>query len=98
MRTLLIRPQARLDLLEIWHHIAADSVQAADRICEKIEVAIRSLADMPGKGHTRSDVKNPHYRFWTVNPYVIAYRFDQSSLVVLRVVHGRRNFRGLFKR
>jgi toxin ParE1/3/4 len=97
MRKLRIQPQARLDVLQIWHHIAADSVSAARRVNERIEEAIRGLVEMPGKGHRRADVKNPAYRFWTVYSYVIAYRYDDASLTVVRVVHGRRDFRKLFK-
>ena len=47
MRKLLIRPQARLDLLEIWHHIASDSIESANRISEKLETAVRDLPAMP---------------------------------------------------
>jgi toxin ParE1/3/4 len=97
MRKLLVRPQARLDLLEIWHYIAADSIQNANRIGERLDAAIRDLPRMPGKGHARADVPNPSYRFWTVKPYVIAYRYDDATLIVMRVVHGHRNFRRLFK-
>jgi antitoxin ParD1/3/4/toxin ParE1/3/4 len=98
MRKLLIQPQARVDLLEIWHYIASDSIEAANRVEEKLETAIHGLVEMPGKGHTRADVRNPDYRFWTVYSYVIACRYDDRTLTVVRVVHGRRNFRRLFKR
>lgn len=53
---------------------------------------------MPGKGHTRSDVRNKVYRFWSVYSYVIACRFDDETLTVVRVVHGGRNFRKLFRK
>jgi toxin ParE1/3/4 len=98
MRKVVIRPQARLDLLEIWHHIAKNSIDAANRTSEKLTAAIRDLAPMPGKGHTRSDVDDPRYRFWAVKPYVIAYRYDDKTLTVERVVHGHRDFRRVFKR
>ena len=48
-------------------------------------------------GHTRRDVRDSRYRFWAVRPYVIAYASDDESLTITRVVHGRRNFRLLFK-
>jgi plasmid stabilization system protein ParE len=48
MRKLLIRPQARVDLLEIWHYIAQSNRDAADRVNERIEQAIRDLVAMPG--------------------------------------------------
>ena len=98
MRKLLVQPQARLDLLEIWHRIAAHSVKAADRLNDQLEQAIRGLAVMPRKGHVRADVHDARYRFWTVRPYVIAYRHDDKSLTVVRVVHGARDFRRLFRR
>ena len=72
MRKLLIQPQAGVDLLEIWHHIAGDDLAAANRVGERLERAIRDLVAMPGKGHTRSDVGVAHYRFWSVHSYVIA--------------------------
>lgn len=97
-RKLLVRPRARLDLLEIWHHIARDSREAADRVGERLDAAIRGLVEMPGKGHTRSDVKVPRYRFWSVYSYVIAYCYDDDTLTVVRVVHGARNFRRLFRK
>jgi toxin ParE1/3/4 len=96
MRKLLIRPQARLDLLEIWHHIANDSPRIASNVIAKIDLAIRGLVEMPGKGHSRADVKNKRYRFWSVYSFVIAYRFDETTLTIVRIVHGGRNFRRLF--
>jgi toxin ParE1/3/4 len=98
MRTLLIKPQARLDLLEIWLYIADDSVPIAIRVGEEIEASIRGIVEMPAKGHVRSDVKDKRIRFWRVYSYMIAYRFDESSLTIIRVVHGRRNFRKLFRK
>src|SRR5436305_7157304 len=97
MRTLLIQPQARLDLLEIWHYIAPNSISAADNIIRKIREAFNGLAEWPGKGHRRADVRNPHYGFWRVYSYIIAYQFDENTLTIARVVHGSRNFRRLFK-
>jgi plasmid stabilization system protein ParE len=58
MRKIQVQPQARLDLLEIWHFIARESVESANRVTDTIEAEIRELATMPGKGHTRSDVRN----------------------------------------
>jgi toxin ParE1/3/4 len=98
MRKLLIQPRARLDLLEIWQYIADDSVASANRVTEKLDEAIRGLVAMPGKGHSRKDVRNPALRFWCVFSYVIAYRYDNTTITVVRVVHGRRDFRRLFKR
>lgn len=91
-----MRPQARVDLLEIWHRIAANNISSAHRVIEEIEAAVDGLVVMPGKGHTRTDVDDPRFRFWPVKPYVIAYRYDSSTVIVERVVHGHRDFRKLF--
>ena len=96
MRKLLVRPQARVGLLEIWHHIAPENLAAANGVGEAFESAILDLSAMPGMGHVRPDVKDGHYRFWRVYSYVIAYRYDATMITVLRVVHGRRDFRRLF--
>ena len=98
MRKLLIQPQARTDLSEIWHYIAEQSPEAASIVTQRLDDAIRGLVLMPGKGHTRADVKDAGYRFWSEYSYVIAYRYDDVSLTVVRIVHGRRNFRRLFGR
>jgi toxin ParE1/3/4 len=99
MRKLAIRPQARVDLLEIWHCIAQDSPTAADVMYDRLGQGIRELPRWPGVGHTRHDVpKSLNLLFWQVEPYIIAYRFDDKSDVVERVVHGSRDFRRLFPR
>ncbi len=41
MRKLLIQPQARVDLLEIWHYIAKDNGAAANRVTDELEANIR---------------------------------------------------------
>ena len=97
MRKLRIQPQARVNLLEIWHYIAPNSIENANKVVEKLEDAIRGLVDLPGKGHTRADVKNESYRFWSVYSYVIAYRYDDQTLTVVRVLHGARNFRRILR-
>ena len=97
MRKLRIQPQARVDLLEIWHYIAPNSIENANKVVEKLEDAIRGLVDLPGKGHTRADVKNESYRFWSVYSYVIAYRYDDQTLTVVRILHGARNFRRILR-
>jgi toxin ParE1/3/4 len=55
------------------------------------------LAEMPGLGHERRDVKNPKYRFWKVYSYLIAYVPNTKPLRVIRIVHGARNIGKLIK-
>ena len=97
MRRAFIQPQARVDLLEIWRYIARDNISAANKVIDTIHEEIDGLAEMPGKGHRRADVRDQSYRFWRVYSYVIGYRFDDKTITIARVVHGRRNFRKLFR-
>jgi plasmid stabilization system protein ParE len=92
----LLTRRARLDLQQIWNYIAEDDLDAADRVIRELRVAMEGLAEMPGKGHRRSDVRNPRYRFWTAYSYVIGYFADADPVQIIRVVHGRRDFRRLF--
>ncbi len=96
MRKIELSPEAADDILGIWDYIARSNLPAADRIRDKFHNEILTLAQLPGMGHTRADVRDARYRFWTVKPYVIAYRHDASTLTVVRVLHGARDLRKLF--
>jgi plasmid stabilization system protein ParE len=86
------------DIERICDRIAADNPDAADRLDEQIHRAIQVLAEFPALGHTRADAKDKRYLFRAVGNYVIAYRAEHEELVVLRVLHGARDFRKLFNR
>jgi len=90
---LRIAPLASADLDAIWNYIAADSPEAADRVENDLHTAMRLLAEFPGIGHTLPDVDRPGYRFWRVHSYLIAYRVEVTTLIVVRVVHGSRELR-----
>jgi plasmid stabilization system protein ParE len=90
MRKIIIKTRARLDLLQIWHFIAADNLEAAIRVEKELEAEIRDLALLPAKGYRRKDVKNSRVRFWVLYSYLISYRYNDESLTVVRVIHGRR--------
>jgi len=91
----VLHPQAYTDLEEIWEYIAADSLDAADRVREEIYEAIQSLVPFPYIGHSRPDLTARPLRFQSVRDYVIAYAPDEKPLAVIAVLHGRRNPRVL---
>lgn len=43
--------EARSDLDEIWEYIAADSLDAADRIIAEVLAALETLVPLPQQGH-----------------------------------------------
>jgi plasmid stabilization system protein ParE len=91
MSGFVLHPQAYADLDEIWEYIAADSIEAADRVREEIYEAIQSLVPFPYIGHSRPDLTARPLRFQLVRDYVIAYAPDEKPLAVVAVLHGRRS-------
>lgn len=96
--TFRVSRRAHADIAGIWDYIAKDDPIAADRVDREIHEAIQGLAAMPGKGHLRPDVADAQYRFWSVYSYVIVYRMEGRTLVVVRIVHGARDLKKFFKR
>jgi plasmid stabilization system protein ParE len=94
--TYRISRQADADIESICDFIARDNPLAADRLDEKIHQTVKTLSEFPGMGHGRSDVRDERFRFWSVGNYVIAYRLERDELLVVRVLHGARDFRKLF--
>jgi len=86
-----LHPGAAQDITEIWEFIAEDSPLAARRVREEILEAIRKLAPFPQQGHTRPDLTSKPLRFQTIRDYLIAYAPDEKPLLVISVLHGRRN-------
>ena len=84
-------PEAFTDLDDIWEFIAQDNLDAADRVLQEIYDAIQSLVKAPHQGHRRSDLTSQPLRFWRVYSYLIAYTPDEHPLVVIALLHGRRN-------
>ena len=90
-----LHPEAYSDLSEIWEFIAKDDVDAADRVVNEVCEAIRALVDFPQQSHKRPDLSSRPLRFKVVRDFLIAYAPDESPLLVVAVIHGRRNPRVL---
>jgi plasmid stabilization system protein ParE len=99
MNKFVLHPEAFKDVDEIWEYIAAENVDAADRVLEEIHDAIGSLVGaglhFPHQGHTHPDLTSRALRFQVVRDYVIAYAPDEKPLAIIAVLHGRRNPRVL---
>ena len=91
MSGFVLHPEALADLDEIWEFIAVDSLEAADRVLDEIREAIHSLVALPRLGHIRADLTSRPLRFHPARDYLIAYTPDEKPLVVVAVLHGRRN-------
>ena len=90
-RVFVLHPLAAQDITDIWEFLAEENPQAARRVREDIRAAIRALVPFPHQGHRRPDLTSRPLRFTTVRDYLIAYAPDEHPLLVLAVLHGRRN-------
>jgi len=91
MSGFVFHPEALADLEEIWEFIAADSIEAADRVLDEIREVMHSLVTFPQMGHIRADLTSRPLRFHPVRDLLIAYAPDEEPIVVIAVLHARRN-------
>ena len=96
MSAFLLSPEAAQDITEIYEFIAQDNMDAAERVRVEILDAMRGLAEMPGKGHSRPDLTSRAVLFWPMRSYQIIYRPAQQ-LEIVAVLHGKRNIRRILK-
>ena len=99
---LLWTPAADEDLLEIYTYIALESPDAADRIMDRLRAAAELLSHHPRLGQRRPEIR-PSLRMMTDWPYLLLYETlpeddagPVASVVIVRVVDGRRDLKILF--
>jgi plasmid stabilization system protein ParE len=63
MSQFVLHPEAYSDLTEIWEYIAAESLDAADRVVDEIYKSINSLVRFPHQAHLRPDLTSRALRF-----------------------------------
>src|ERR1700730_2105406 len=91
MSGFVLHPKANTDLDEIWEYIAADNLDAADRVLEEIYEAMHSLVRFPSQSHRRPDLPSRLLRFHPVRDFLIAYAPEEKPLLVVAILHGRRS-------
>ncbi len=79
------------DLDDIWEFVAADNIDAADRLIAKFFDAFEALARMPGMGHQRKDLTQLAVLFWPVGNYLVIYHAERTPIEIVAVVHGKRD-------
>jgi toxin ParE1/3/4 len=89
-------PAAVDDMDEIFSFISQDNVLAAENLLQKLDLHISSLADFPNKGSVLSEddysLIERGYRFIVVNPYLVFYRIAEDTVIIHRILHGRRDY------
>jgi toxin ParE1/3/4 len=100
--SIVISPQADVELEEIWLSIAVDDPAAATRVVRELGAKIGLLAQYPRLGRRRSDI-HPGMRGLVEGRYVILYETHPDTddgpireVEIVHIVHGHRDLRSLF--
>jgi toxin ParE1/3/4 len=84
------RPQARLDLIDIWTYIAQDNPDAADALLDRFEATMARLAERPLIGRQRPELGDT-LRSFPLGNYVIFYIPNNNGVEIVRVLSGYRD-------
>jgi toxin ParE1/3/4 len=85
-------PQAQQDLIEIYLDSARQFGQAqAERYTAELNECIELLASMPLMARERTELR-PVVRVHHHSSHVIAYQIDRDDILIVRIVHGRRDW------
>lgn len=89
---------ARKDYHDIFLYIAEHDIDAARRLLREFDEKLHLLADFPGLGSKRDELR-ADMRSFPVGEYLIFYReLRRGGVELIRVVHGARNLKKVFPR
>ena len=91
-----VAPRAEADLDDIWLYVAKETARmdVATRLIDSITGRFSFLASFPYVG--RDEDLGAGSRSFAVGEYVIVYCIEGADVLILRVVHGRRDLEALF--
>jgi toxin ParE1/3/4 len=94
----LITPAAGADLDEAFAYITPRNASASRDLLERLKSATDRLREFPLLGAAvpseRFEMLDAGIRFVVVEPYLVFYRVRDREIVVLRVLHARRDALG----
>lgn len=89
-------PAAVDDMDEIFSYISRENVASAENMLDMLNSRIRQLAEFSHMGAVLPEEKYPlidrGYRFIVVQPYLIFYRIMGETIIIYRILHGRRDY------
>jgi toxin ParE1/3/4 len=85
--------EVEVDLDDVWLYVATESgnMDVATRLVESITDRFCFLASFPWAGRSRDQDFGIGMRSFPVGEYVVVYCVDSDDVLVLRVVHGKRD-------
>ncbi len=78
-------------MLEAWLYIAEDSIDAADRLLDRIDAEARALLNQPKMGRTRDELATGLRSWPTSTPYILFYFLDTDGITIASVLHHARD-------
>jgi toxin ParE1/3/4 len=91
----VIDPQAKLDLKEIFIFVATnDSLQSANKLLDALEATCYKLEKYPERGHIPPELRQTgikNYLEIHFKPYRIIYEIEENLVYIHFVLDGRRN-------
>jgi len=90
--------EAATDLEALAEYIARDSAFYASAFVQEIRDASRSLNEFFERGRIVPELGNPNIRELFVREYRLIYSIEESRVVILGLIHGKRDLKRLWKR
>ena len=89
---------AVLDIHSIWLYLQEkNGLEFADRVVTELFKRFYRLADIPNRGHRRTDLTSRPVLFHKVFSYLIIYTPAGRPLQILAVLHGKRNIERILR-
>jgi plasmid stabilization system protein ParE len=89
---------ARADLLSALEFIVENSPHFASDFLAQVEATGASLIDFPERGRIVREIPEEERREIYVQKYRLVYRLESDRIVILRFIHGKRDFKTAWKR
>ncbi|GBE02808.1 toxin RelE2 [bacterium BMS3Bbin06] len=91
-------PEAIEDLLSIAEYIERDSEFYARAVVIKILDVSRSIKNLPSRGRVVPEVGDDNIRELFVYSYRVIYQIQESEILIVAVIHGKRLFESISER
>lgn len=85
---------AKLDLKSIHDYIARDSKFYAQKVSQDIIEKTAILGKLPEIGRIVPELDNHNIRELFIHSYRLIYEVSPTDIMILALIHGRRNFTG----
>jgi toxin ParE1/3/4 len=94
-----VATEVEADLDEIWSYVATESgdPDVAERLINSITSHFSMLSKHPQLGRRRDHDLRPGLRSLSVGAYVILHRIEGRDVIILHVLHGRRDLKTLLR-